>query len=273
MIMYDTHMHTEYSTDSETHIRAQIRKAEQLGLQGICVTDHMDYEFPPELWEHPMEGLPFTFDMDDYYEHLQREKENAKISVLCGIECGLQTDRTVIEKNSMLVKNKDWDYIIGSIHLVHKSDPYYASFWEGKEPQECVKEYFNCMLENLQQFSSFDALGHLDYIVRYAPSSFHYEPTRYMELIDAVLQLLIRKDIALEINTSGWKTENRCQNPHLAILERYISLGGELITIGSDAHTPEYIAYRFDDLSELIKKAGLRQYCVYKKRKPVFFDL
>lgn len=138
--------------------------------------------------------------------------------------------------------------------MVHKTDPYYDSFWAGRDVRECVKEYFDSILDNLQYFSTFDSLGHFDYIVRYAPSSFHYEPNQYMDLIDAILRLLIKKDIALEVNTGGWDSKCGCQNPHFDILQHYASLGGELITIGSDAHTPEDISYRFDELPALLKK-------------------
>lgn len=273
MIAFDTHVHTEYSTDSDTRLTDQIRSAEKIGLNGICITDHMDYDFPPEAIKRPVDVAPFCFDIDTYQKHLREERSSTGFQLLCGVECGLQTTKSVIDKNERLVSDKGWDYIIGSLHLVNRADPYYPSFWEDRDPVVCIQEYFDEMLENVQHFSSFDSLGHMDYIVRYAPSSYQYEPRQFMEQIDAILQILIKKDIALEVNTSGWKVEGRCQNPHLEILKHYVSLGGELLTIGSDAHIPEYLAYRFTDLSELIKKAGLRQYCVYKKRKPVFYDL
>lgn len=273
MIRFDTHLHTAYSTDSDTDVMVQIKKAEQLGLEGICITDHMDYDFPPEALEHPVDGIPFCFDVDTYWEDLQQTQSKVKITLLRGVECGLQATESVIEKNENLVSHKAWDYVIGSLHLVEKRDPYYPSFWADRNPVHCIEEYFNSMLENIQRFSDFDALGHMDYVVRYAPQSFCYEVKQYMDVIDAILQLLIKKDIALEVNTSGWKTTGRCQNPHFDILRHYVSLGGELLTIGSDAHTPEYISYRFSDLPAILKKAGLRQYCVYHKRKPVFFDV
>lgn len=273
MIRYDTHMHTSYSTDSDTDVSEQVKRAEQLGLEGICITDHMDYDFPIEEINSTMEGIPFCFDIASYWDCLEHEQRNTDIKLLRGVECGLQETMSVIEKNEQLLSCKDWDYVIGSLHLLEGKDPYYPSFWEGRTPSHGIRDYFNSILENIKCFSDFDALGHMDYIVRYAPQSFHYEPNEYREIIDAILRLLIKKDIALEVNTSGWKKAGRCQNPHFDILCHYASLGGELLTIGSDAHTPEYVAYCFSDLPELLKKAGLRQYCVYQKRKPVFYDI
>lgn len=273
MISFDTHIHTEYSTDSNTKVVEQINRAENTGLKGLCITDHMDYDFPENALEHPVDGTPFQFDVDTYIEHLQQLKGKSHITLLTGVECGLQTGSSVISKNKKLVSDYDWDYIIGSLHLVNAKDPYYPSFWENKEPTQCITEYFQTVLTNIQRFSEFDSLGHLDYIVRYAPATYSYVPADFREILEEILTFIIRKDIALEVNTSGWKTSGRCQNPHFDILKIYTALGGELITIGSDAHTPEYISYRFSDLPDMLKSIGLRQYCVFQKRKPMFFDL
>lgn len=76
-----------------------------------------------------------------------------------------------------------------------------------------------------------DSLGHLDYIVRYAPTDYKYQPEQFREILEAILQTLIQKDLALEINTSGFKTPLSRQNPHEKIIEWYLALGGEMVTI------------------------------------------
>lgn len=271
MIQFDTHIHTDFSTDSDTPLHLQIKQAEKMGLEGICITDHMDFDFPPEEMDFEVKGVPFSFDVEQYQKEIQEISGNIK--VLTGVECGLQNSASVIEKNTSLFENYSWDYIIGSLHLVDKKDPYYASFWENKEPKKCIQNYFVALYENIKQFQQINSLGHMDYIVRYAPPSYEYQVKNFMDIIDEILRFIIHKDIALEINTSGWKKEGRCQNPHFEIIKRYVALGGQLITIGSDAHSPNYMAYQFEKLPALLKKAGLHQYCVYDKRKPVFLDL
>lgn len=272
-ILWDTHLHTDFSTDSNTPLTAQLAQGEQRGLTGICVTDHMDYEFPVSELDHPVEGIPFCFDWDTYTEAVQEAAGQSSLTVYTGVECGLQTSEAVVRKNKKLRCEPALDYMIGSLHLVDRKDPYYPSFWKDKDPRSCILHYFESLYENLQYFHEFDSLGHLDYIVRYAPQDFLYDPHDYEDILDAVLAELIRKDIALEINSSGWKTKGRCQNPHFDVLTRYRERGGELITVGSDAHTPDYVAYRFQDVCEQMKKAGLRQYVVYQKHKPVFYDV
>lgn len=272
-IAFDTHLHTDFSTDSTTPLSLQVSRAEKLELTGICITDHMDYDFPASALDHPVEGVPFCFDWTSYIEVIESAKGNTGLALYTGVECGLQMTESVIKKNRQLHSRPSLDFMIGSLHLVDEQDPYYPSFWQGKDPRLCILHYFESLYENLQRFHDFDALGHLDYIVRYAPSGFSYIPDDYRDIIDSILTYLIQKDIALEINTSGFKTEGRCPNPHLDILTWYRERGGELITIGSDAHTPDYIAYRFDSVADLLQKTGLRQYVVYRKHKPVFYDL
>ncbi|MCH5265011.1 MAG: histidinol-phosphatase HisJ family protein [Lachnospiraceae bacterium] len=269
----DTHIHSEYSTDSQTPMEAQIQQALRLGLSEICFTDHMDYDFPEEAMNPPCEKPPFVFDITDYQRKIESLRQvYPEITIGTGVECGLQNTQETIEKNRQLTKGNNWDYIIGSLHLVRKTDPYYPAFWEGKKAENCVRLYLEELLDNITAFSDFDSLGHLDYVVRYAPDSFVYRLEEYFEIIEEILALLIRKDIALEINTSGLKSSDM-PNPHLSVLTRYVQMGGELVTIGSDAHTPNYLGYQFERLPEWIKKAGLRQYVTYRARKPIFHSI
>lgn len=271
-IKADTHIHTNYSTDSTTPVQQQIEKASSMGMEQLCITDHMDYDFPKDEYLSTTEQAPFCFDWKDYVKTLETCKKDAPLQLFLGVECGLQATSSVVKKNQALVSDKSLDYVIGSLHLIDKKDPYYPSFWEKQNPDTCIFRYFELLYENIQAFHDFDSLGHLDYIVRYAPYNFQYTPKKYQDILEAILSFIIRKDIALEVNTSGLKAENGNTNPHLAILQQYVSLGGELITIGSDAHTPEYLGFRFDDMSTLLRQIGLHQYCVYDRRKPIFYD-
>lgn len=274
-ILFDTHMHTNFSTDSATPMENQVAQAKKNGLSGICFTDHMDYEFPPEEIDIPFEGVPFTFNIADYItkiRHLRRLEPDFRIYT--GVECGMKATPSVLEKNKKLVEDYDeWDYIIGSVHLVEDKDPYYPDLWESKSPQPLILNYFETILSCLSVYANFDSLGHMDYIVRYAPDSFSYEPKDYQDITDAILKLMVRKDIALELNASGFFSSGRQMNPHPYILQRYRELGGEMVTVGSDAHAPERISRRFSDIEKIMKKTGFYQYVTFEKRRPVFHNL
>lgn len=274
MIAYDTHVHTSYSTDSSTPPVRQLDQAVQCGLHGICLTDHMDYGFPKDQYDSlPAGEIPFLLDVSSYTAELQKLKLcYPDLRILTGVECGLQTQPDILAKNRALTADPSFDYIIGSLHLVHRRDPYHKDFWKDRDPSRCVLDYMEELYENLCIFTEFDSLGHLDYIVRYAPQHFRYEPMEYREILEEILKLLITKDIALEINTSGCKS-SPYPNPHPDILALYQSLGGELITIGSDAHTPDFLTYQFGQLPALIKNSGLRQYVTFHGRRPRFHTL
>ncbi|MBD4338958.1 histidinol phosphate phosphatase, partial [Xanthomonas citri pv. citri] len=75
------------------------------------------------------------------------------------------------------------------------------------------------------------------------------------------------------INTGGFKYGLGHPNPTEEIIARYHEFGGEIITMGADAHAPEHVAYAFDKVPEILKDAGFRYYTVFENRKPVFLPL
>ena len=83
--IYDCHLHTEFSADSETPVRDQLEKAISLGMKEICITDHHDYgsEFCPD---------DFTLDIPSYIESLRkiRDEYAGRIRLNIGIELRLQ---------------------------------------------------------------------------------------------------------------------------------------------------------------------------------------
>ncbi len=275
MIAYDSHVHTSFSTDSDTLMEQMVLQGIQNGLEGITFTDHMDYHFPLTYsnWQTPDGMPPFTFDVDRYLSCLSglKEKYHEKIDLFYGVEIGLKKDAW--QENVALSRNPSFDYIIGSIHLVDDMDPYYPEYWESFEEKKGLFRYFETTYENLRSLGDLkiDTLGHLDYIVRYSPSGYKlYSYHLFSDIIDEILKLLIGQEISLEINTSGYKNGGPMPNPGEEIIRRYKELGGERITFGSDAHTTDLLSGRFDDVEKIAKKTGFRHYTTFVKRKPVF---
>jgi histidinol-phosphatase (PHP family) len=135
-------------------------------------------------------------------------------------------------------------------------------------------EYFESILENLSEFSEMDAYGHLDYVVRYGPNqNREYSYGRYQDILDEILKTLIRRQVGLEINTGGYHYGLGEPNPCINIIKRYRQLGGEILTIGADAHSPDKIGYGFDLAAEVLKECGFSYYTVFRNRKPEFIPL
>lgn len=269
MILADYHIHTNFSTDSDTAPRAQIEKAIELGLKEICFTDHMDYDFPTG---------EFVFSIEDYLRELRKLKKEFKdkISIKIGVELGLQPNLKLPLDFYNHLDNLSFDFIIGSTHLINKMDPYYPEFWQGKTESECYREYFEETLKNIKKFDCFDVYGHIDYIARYAPSknknnTYSYEA--YSDILDEILSTLIAKQKGIECNTAGFKYGLNHPNPEAALIKRYIELGGKIITIGSDGHKPKYLAYDFYKIPDILKSCNVKYYTVFENRIPKFIPI
>ena len=268
-MLWDSHMHCNFSGDSDAEPIDMIKAAKEKQLWGITFTDHLDLDYPKEF------GF-FDLDLDNYYPtlHSLSEKESTDLfSVLVGLEVGIQPH--VADACKQIVKAHPYDFIIGSTHLVDKWDPYFDSFWERDSEAKLLNRYYESILENINVFTDFDALGHLDYAFRYVknPETKNNTHKPYAEIIDAILEFIIKKDKALEINTAALRKGMAGPNPAESIIKRYKELGGELITLGADAHTPKDVAADFDKLPAILHRCGFDSFVVYKKRKPVAYPL
>lgn len=266
-MLWDTHMHSQYSGDSDAPQEDMIRAAIRAKLPGICFTDHLDIDYPdnPEA---------FLLDLPNYTSSVfaMQEQYRDQISVRYGIELGLQPHLAALHAD--ILSQYDFDFVIGSSHVVHGYDPYFPPFWKTHTEEEGYREYFDSILENIRAFDDFDVYGHIDYVVRYGPTrNENYTYARYSDVIDEILRLLIEKGKGIEINTGGFKYGLGHPNPCEEILARYRELGGEIITIGADAHTPDKIGYAFDKAADIFRECGFSYYAVFKNRRPIFHKL
>ena len=264
----DSHVHTSFSSDSDTDPELQIRQAVRLGMKQLTFTDHYDLDFPPG-------ELTFLFDGDAYFARMQALKEQYRdvIDIGIGVELGLQPH--LLKEVPAFAAAYPFDFIIGSTHVSRHIDPYeQEQFLAGISEEEAYRIYFEEELENLSRFDCYDIAGHLDYVVRYGYTRnrfFTWE--KYGDVLDAILQVLIRKDKGFECNTAGLRAGLGWPHPMPDIWRRYRELGGELLTIGSDAHTPEDLGADFETASEYLKSFGFRSYAVYRNRQPECYPL
>ncbi len=271
MITTDFHVHSDFSSDSEASMEAMITQGINLGLKTICFTDHMDYDYPSEY------KYSFVLDTEDYLKALNKMKNkySSKIEILTGIELGIQTQ--IIDNLNDLVNKYPFDFVIGSVHVADKMDPYYPEYWEKRSEEEGILRFFETIKEGCEKFDGFHVCGHIDYIVRYTPSNKikyrGYSYPYYADILDDILKTLIANGKGIEANTSGYKYGLGHTHPKTEILRRYKELGGEIITIGSDAHKPEHLCYDFEKVENLLKDIGYRYYTIFKYGKPIMVKL
>ncbi len=177
MILSDNHMHSFFSTDSDEPMEEQVKGAIEKGLKSITFTDHYDIDFPYDE-EYKDKPQPiFVFDIEAYLKEIERLKLKYKDRLIIrkGIELGIKED--INDKINKQVNTKDFDFIIHSTHLLFGMDPYYLNFWEGKDVKYTLEQYFLRVLSNLDEWTDYDTVAHLDYIVRYIPEIRNYIKT------------------------------------------------------------------------------------------------
>lgn len=260
MFKIDYHIHTNYSSDSDADMEDMILSAISKNIDEIAITDHVDY--------HEKYDPPHYDDLINKFNIL-KEKYKTKINMILGVEIGLEN--LIAATINSFITSYDFDFIIGSSHGVCKKDLYFDNFFDGMNKKTAYELYFTEMLKNINTIDKFCVYGHIDFISRYGiykDNSLKYRD--YSDLIDEVLKTLINKNKGIEINTSGYRYKLNQTYPQYDILKRYKELGGEIITIGSDAHTPDYVGDHFEVAYEMLVKSGFKYITRFKNLKPSF---
>lgn len=252
--MFDSHVHTQFSTDSNMKIEDAIKKANSMDL-GITITEHMDLKYPDKN--------KFWFDVDHYFQDYSKYRSD---NLLLGMEMGMRSD--CLEENRDLNNNYNFDYIIGSVHLVNDIDLYDEIFYTNRNKSEVYEEYFKCMLQCVKLYDFVDSLGHIDYIARYArfsdPEIYYNE---FLEYFDEILRVIIKNNSVMEINTRRIGDKNTIENL-IKIYKRFRELGGEFVTLGSDSHYCDDIGKNFKDGERIAEICGLK-IVHFKERKMI----
>ena len=265
-MLSDYHIHSHFSSDSEEKLENIANTALSLGMSSICLTDHMDYDYPISPDEPDM---TFFLDIPEYAKALGalRMQYAGRLDIRTGIELGIQPH--IADENYKISKSHPFDFIIASTHIVGKKEPFYPSFWDGQNIDDCLAEYFSDMLDSLKKFDNYDVCGHLDYIIRYIPDkSFAFSYKDYSDIIDEILCEIISKDKGIEINTAGYRYSLNSPNPCTDIIKRYKELGGKIITVGSDAHFAKDVGSGFDKARNVLLACGFDSYYTFKERTP-----
>lgn len=267
--MIDYHVHSTYSLDSRMSMEAACLRAIEVGLKEIAFTDHIDIDWPDKTIP------PFDIRMlDSYFKDIEKMQDMFKgqLVIKKGIEIGLQPH--ILDECASIVKSYPFDFVIASVHLVEGIDPYLGVFYQGKTKKESYRQYYEEILKLIKSFDEFNVLGHLDYIKRYSP--FPVDETDHLlcaSLVDEILQTLISKGKGLEVNTSGYRHASEAPMPHPDIVARYRKLGGRIVTLGSDAHTPEHVAFRFETALREIKRSGFDTLTSFTGMQPEFLAI
>lgn len=261
----DCHTHCEHSHDSFTPIESMIEKAIDMGVEYLAFTDHCDREY---FYCNPKYRGIEQIDIDSHITNVLylKEKYANKIDIALGIELGYSNDARQDYINDIALTD-EWDIILNSIHVINGDDCYYKDFYDNRSQKQAYMEYLQSVLESVNSDIKFDVVTHIGYITRKAPFENPYlYYNDYKDLIDMILKGIIDKNVSLEVNTHS-KNTGSAFLPHIEIIKRYIELGGDNFTFGSDAHTPDRICDKYSIVTDTLKNLGVKYLNIYKRRQ------
>ncbi len=261
----DLHMHTSSSFDGNYPAELMCKAAVENSLSTIAFTDHFDVDF---FERHNLDSR-----QKSSYEDIIHAKEAfaKKIQVLRGIEMGQPTYDTALTEKSLA--RFEYDFVIGSIHNLREM-PDFGDLDYPNLTQENIYSLLEKYFEEeliLAKWNGFDTLAHLTYPMRYIVQSgrFNTDLSRFDDIIDEIFKTLIANGKALEINTSGLRQPIGKTMPTENYVRRFKELGGELLTLGSDAHFTEHVGAGIDQGYEIAESCGFKYVTYFKNRKPV----
>ena len=266
--LFDSHSHSDHSPDGNHSVTFMCEKALAGGLMGLCVTDHCEIE------SYRQEGFALRMRQSVFSIQKARAAFGGRLLLTAGIELGQPLAGP--ETAARALAQADYDFVLGSVHLPRGGQDYYFGDYHGyteKQTRELLAQYFQEVLETAR-WGQFDVLAHLTYPLRYiegrdgAPCDL----AAHQETIDAILRTLVEKGKGLELNVRNLYREDtsgyRVPCPPADILRRYRELGGEIVTLGSDAHVAEYIGAGVEEGMRLLLDCGFRYFAFYKERRP-----
>lgn len=273
----DYHVHTAYSDDSVYQMEDVIQDAIHMGMEEICITDHVDYGVKAD-WDEPRkivyrDGMPIAnVDYPKYYEEILslQKKYQGKIKIRMGMEFGMQ--RHTIQKFQQLFDRYPFEFIILSCHQVGDREFWTQDFQRGKTQREYNEQYYEEILYVIRQYKDYSVLGHLDMIVRYDEQGV-YPFEKLKGILTEILKTVIADGKGIEVNTSSHRYGLSDLTPSRDILKLYRELGGKIITIGSDSHKKEHLGAYIKETREELKKLGFTSFCTFEQMKPLFHKL
>ncbi len=267
--LIDCHTHTSNSPDGKHSTYAVCQQALLNRLGGLAITDHCECD----LFRKDRYDLVIQQSYFEAEDCAQRFRDSG-LMVLKGVEMGQPLQGPEAAQD---VLKLEWDVVLASVHNNPGMPDFYfldKNILDDSRVHKLLEDYFHHVYDTVC-WEQFDVLAHLTYPLRYVVGRYRI-PVRladYRDIIDAILRTLARSGKALEINTSGLRQPYGMCLPHEPIVRRFKELGGEYISLGSDAHTTQDVGKNLADGAALAKLCGFDKVTYYVARKPHFIEI
>jgi histidinol-phosphatase (PHP family) len=260
VIPQDYHMHTRFSCDSRATMAEMCQAAIDKGIPEIGFSEHYDL--------HPGEiQCRDSFQLEPWAAELKRCRAEfaGRLTVRAGVEIG-EPHLFAAEARDLLARYP-FDYALGSLHWVGADSVFDRGYFERHPAEEAFPAFF-AELERMTAVGGFDILSHFDVPVRTAFAIYgRYDPRDHEDFIRPVLRNVIAHGIALDLNTAALRRRAHLLTPGPDILRWYVELGGERVTLGSDAHEPRQVGAHLADAIAIARAAGLKYLTHFERRQ------
>ncbi len=261
MFLADYHTHTLCSPDSSAPLAQMAQAALDAGMDELCTTDHCDLLTLDGKLDLSFQWAPIEAQLAQV-----RPLFAGHLPIRMGLELGEAWEAP--QKALEIAGHPELDFILGSVHNLSRAaggqDFYFVNYQNDDECYAALDDYFHSMTL-LAEMDCYDVLAHIIYPLRYMErDGCHITLERYEDQLRRIFRTVIGKGKGIEVNTcrgrniSDWRS----------ILALYKDCGGEIITLGSDAHEPGDVAKGIPAAAELMQEMGFSHLAVYEKHQP-----
>lgn len=262
----DSHVHSDCSRDANDPTMMMCESAARLGLYALTITDHCECNA----------YVSQEYDRSIRQSYFEARKAAAvfgnRVHIYAGVEIGQPMQDKAAAQD--VLETCDFDFALASVHNLKNNEDFYYMNYDKEDINDLLNRYFDEMLETIE-WGKFDSLAHLTYPWRYivGENGISVDDSLYTDRIDEVLNALIQKGKALEVNTSGLRQKLGKTLPGEEILKRYHALGGKLITLGSDAHRWADVGGGIEQGLSLLSRIGFRHFNIYIQHEAKFLPI
>lgn len=269
MYLADYHTHSRISMDGRASMADMAAAAAAAGVEELCFTDHLE----PVIWRQGKRRAVFD------WAAMEREFSQAqalwgdRVRLRLGVELG-DAPFDIPHTEALMSQAPELDFVIGSIHLlterITKVDLYHYEPADEAEARRSIEDYLE-LTAALAAWGKFSVLGHLTLPLRYLNELRGYQLSfnPYEAEVEDIFRTLIANGCGIELNTN----RGGLPLPDAKWLRLYRRLGGEIITLGSDAHKPESVGCAIRERQALLKECGFTRFCTFEKMRPVWHEL
>lgn len=266
MFLGDVHTHSLCSPDGAFSMLEMARAAREAGLTYLCITDHCD-----------LLDLNGAFTPHQDWESVRVAFAEAKaaapqgLTLSLGVELGEAYEDPAVARG-ILATGPELDFVIGSVHNFHalmgKQDFYNADYSDLELCHAALVDYLGS-LETLADLPDcYDTMAHILYPLRYmrgrAGQDISFAQRDYPQRLEVILRKVAQAGKALEVNTWRGRTVDEWE----PLLRQFKDLGGEYVTVGSDAHHVNDVGKGVAEAYELMKACGYRYTAIFQGRRP-----